>query len=103
MITKDVPGREITWQSAEGADVANSGRIEFRDAGMLDTRIGASDKKDDPAKVARDGWDAAMKGEARVVSGWKNKVQAAAAHIAPPSLMAEQHRKMAAPGTAEND
>lgn len=33
IITKDVPGREIYWQSAEGADVANSGRIEFREAG----------------------------------------------------------------------
>ena len=33
IITKDVPGREIFWQSAEGADVANSGRIEFREAG----------------------------------------------------------------------
>jgi uncharacterized membrane protein len=32
IITKDVPGRLIAWRSAEGADISNSGRIEFRDA-----------------------------------------------------------------------
>jgi uncharacterized membrane protein len=31
-ITEDEPGRLIAWQSAEGADVAHRGRIEFRDA-----------------------------------------------------------------------
>lgn len=34
VITRKVPGREISWQSAEGADVANSGRIEFNEAGQ---------------------------------------------------------------------
>ncbi len=28
-ITEDLPGQSITWQSEDGADVANSGRIEF--------------------------------------------------------------------------
>ena len=31
-ITEDDPGRTIAWTSEEGADVANSGRIEFEDA-----------------------------------------------------------------------
>lgn len=42
VITKDVPGEEITWQSVEGADVANSGRIEFRDAGARGTVVRAT-------------------------------------------------------------
>ena len=42
-----------------------------------------------------------MKGEAHIVSGWKNKLQAAAAHVTPAAVMAEQHRHMAEPGTAE--
>jgi uncharacterized membrane protein len=42
VITKDVPGEEIYWQSAEGADVANSGRIEFRDAGPRGTIVRAT-------------------------------------------------------------
>jgi uncharacterized membrane protein len=32
VVTDDEPGRLIAWQSVEGADVANSGRVEFRDA-----------------------------------------------------------------------
>ena len=70
---------------------------EFFDrADMNDTNVGEM-KKDDPAKVARDGWDAMIAGKAHIVSGWKNKVQVAAAHVAPPSLMAQFHRKLAEP------
>lgn len=42
IITKDIPGEEIYWQSAEGADVKNSGRIEFRDAGSRGTVVRAT-------------------------------------------------------------
>ena len=31
-ITEDVPGRTIAWTSEEGADVPNSGRVDFSDA-----------------------------------------------------------------------
>jgi uncharacterized membrane protein len=31
VITEDVEGQVIAWESAEGADVRNTGRIEFRD------------------------------------------------------------------------
>lgn len=48
VITKDVPGAEITWQSAEGAYVANSGRIEFRDAGARGTVVRATIAYDPP-------------------------------------------------------
>jgi len=77
---------------------------EFFERGdMLDTSVGASESKSDPADVAKDGWDALMAGKASIVSGWKNKVQAAVAHVTPASVLAEQHRKMAEPGTADND
>ena len=72
----------------------------FKRAGMMDTKVGASDSKSDPADVAKDGWDALMAGEAHIVSGLKNKIQAAVAHITPAAVLAEQHRKMAGPGTA---
>ena len=51
----------------------------FRRADMLDTKVGTADK-DDPAKVAKDGFEAMMSGEGGIVSGIKNKLQAAAAH-----------------------
>jgi short-subunit dehydrogenase len=74
----------------------------FERAGMMDTDVGTSDSKSDPADVAKDGWDALMKGQAHIVSGWKNKIQAAAAHVTPAAVLAEQHRRMAEPGSAEN-
>jgi len=74
---------------------------EFFDrAGMLDTKVG-QDEKDDPADVAKVGYEAMMKGEADVVSGWKNKVQTTLANVTPSGILAEQHRKMAEPGTGK--
>lgn len=70
----------------------------FERAGLMDTKLGQQ-KKDDPAEVARIGFDAMMNGEADVVSGWKNKVQSAIANVTPASILAEQHRKMAEPGS----
>lgn len=69
----------------------------FERAGMLDTPVGKDDSKEDPAKTARNGWDAVMAGSAHVVSGAKNKVQAALSHIMPDSVLAAQHTKMAKP------
>lgn len=74
---------------------------EFFDrADMLDTSVGADPKKSNPVDVAQDGWDALMDGKASVVSGWKNKIQQAMAKVTPAGILAEQHRKMAEPGSA---
>ncbi|MDR6955808.1 short-subunit dehydrogenase [Ancylobacter sp. 3268] len=72
----------------------------FARAGMLDTKVG-QDEKDDPAEVARNGFEAMMNGEGDVVSGWKNKLQTAAANVMPAGMLAEQHRKMAEPGSGK--
>jgi uncharacterized protein len=68
----------------------------FARADMLDTKIG-SEKKDDPVMVARQGFDAMMKGE-----GLKNKVRSAVANVTPSEKLAKQHRKEAQPGTAKH-
>jgi uncharacterized protein len=75
---------------------------EFFDrADMLDTRVGAGDK-DDPADVARDGFEALMAGDERVVShSASTKAQARAGRLMPDSAKAEMHRKMAEPGSAK--
>jgi short-subunit dehydrogenase len=72
----------------------------FERADMLDTKVGVS-KKDDAAQVAKVGFDAMMDGKGDVVSGWQNKLQSAIANVLPAGLLAEQHRKMAEPGSAE--
>ena len=69
----------------------------FRRANMLDTPVGKDDGKEDPAKTARNGWDAMMDGSAHVVSGVKNKIQAALSHLTPDTILAKQHTKMAKP------
>jgi uncharacterized membrane protein len=48
VITDDCPGESITWQSAEGADVANSGKIEFRPAGTRGSVVRAVVAYDPP-------------------------------------------------------
>lgn len=75
----------------------------FERAGMADTQVGQDDSKADPAKVAKDGWDAMLKGKGNITSGLMNKLQVAAAGIAPASVMAHQHRKMAEPGGGGDD
>jgi short-subunit dehydrogenase len=72
----------------------------FKRADMEDTKVGAG-KKDDPAEVAKIGFEAMMKGEGDVVSGWKNKIMSAMATVTPSGVLAEQHRKMAEPGGAK--
>ena len=72
----------------------------FRRADMLDTKLGTA-KKDDPADVAKIGFEAMMKGEAQVVSGFKNKVQVALEKVAPAEYVAHQHRKRAEPGSGD--
>ncbi|MDH0868183.1 SDR family NAD(P)-dependent oxidoreductase [Mitsuaria sp. GD03876] len=71
----------------------------FQRAALMDTKVG-TDKKQPPEEVAKTGYDAMADGEAGVVAGWKNKLQAALTHVTPDSVLAEQHRKMAEPGKA---
>lgn len=73
----------------------------FERADLMDTKVGQG-KKDDPADVARTGYEAMMRGEGDVVAGWKNKLQAALAAVTPESVKAEQHRGMAEPGSGKD-
>ncbi|WP_352236880.1 SDR family NAD(P)-dependent oxidoreductase [Lentzea sp. NBRC 102530] len=75
---------------------------EFFDrAGMQDTLV-ATGEKDDPAEVARQGFEALMKGDDHVVAGsLKNKVQAIAGKVAPDTVKARMMRTMTEPGSAE--
>jgi short-subunit dehydrogenase len=72
----------------------------FERADMGDTKVG-TDEKAKASDVAKTGFDAMMKGEIKVVAGFKNKVRAAVSHVAPDTTLAEMHRKMAEPGTGK--
>lgn len=73
----------------------------FERADLMDTKVGTDDHKADPADVAHIGFKAMMDGEGDVVAGFKNKMQAAIANVTPSAVLAEQHRKMAEPGSAK--
>jgi uncharacterized protein len=68
----------------------------FERADMMDTKVGQG-SKDDPAMVAQVGFDAMLRGDGDVVSGWKNKLQTAVASVTPAGVLAKQHAKMAKP------
>jgi short-subunit dehydrogenase len=71
----------------------------FARADMLDTKVGSA-RNDDSAEVARIGFDAMMRGDGDIVSGWKNKLQSALANVMPAGMLAKQRKKTAAPGSA---
>jgi len=72
----------------------------FERADLLDTKLGTG-YKDDPADVARDGFEALMDGDERVIShSIKTKAQARSGRVTPDSVKAEMHRKLTEPGSA---
>jgi short-subunit dehydrogenase len=72
----------------------------FERADMMDTKVGQA-KKDDPTDVAKTGFDAMMRGDGDIVSGWQNKLQTAIASVTPSGVLAKMHERMAAPGTGK--
>ena len=72
----------------------------FERADMEDTKVGTA-QKDDPADVARTGYNALMKGDRSVIYGFKNKLQVAAASVLGGGFSAAAHRKMAEPGSGD--
>ncbi len=72
----------------------------FHRAGMDDTRVGAG-RKDDPDLVARQGFEALMKGRPQVTAGGpKTRLLGAAARVLPEVVKGKLHRRMSEPGGA---
>ena len=73
----------------------------FERADLMDTRMGQA-RKDDPAEVAKTGFEAMLRGDGDVVSGWHNKLQSAIASVTPSGILAAAHGRMAEPGSASD-
>lgn len=70
----------------------------FAKADMLDSKaVQDKSKLSDPADVAKDGYEALMRGDDKVVSGFKNKVQMTLANVTPDTVLAEQVKKQQEP------
>lgn len=70
----------------------------FRRADLMDTKLGR-EKKMEAAEVAQLGYEAMMKGEDSIITGWKNKLQVAASRVQSSESLAEQHRGRTEPGS----
>ena len=70
----------------------------FERAHLDDTKVGVM-KKDDPADVAKAGYEALMKGERGEIYGLKNKLEVAAASVLGGGFSAEQQRRQTEPGS----
>jgi len=76
----------------------------FNKADMQDSKsVQDKSKMSDPAKVAKDGYEALMKGDDKVVSGTKNKIQVAMGNVLPDTLLADQTKKKQAPVDKSNE
>lgn len=70
----------------------------FRRASMIDTPLGRLPFKDDPAKTARQGYDAMLRGDQKVVaSSLASKLMGAVAHVLPDSVKAAANRLIVRP------
>jgi short-subunit dehydrogenase len=73
----------------------------FERAGMQDTKLG-SGSKDDPAEVAKQGYEAMMAGKHRVVAGSvKNKAQVASGRVMPETAKAATQARQTEPGSGQ--
>ncbi|HEX8102020.1 MAG TPA: SDR family NAD(P)-dependent oxidoreductase [Solirubrobacteraceae bacterium] len=75
----------------------------FERADMLDTKMGTTDAKDSAAEVARQGFEALMKGEERAVAAsLATKLQGHGSRLLPERAKAALHRGMAKPGSGSD-
>jgi hypothetical protein len=69
----------------------------FKNAGMENATLVQEGGLADPAEVAKDGYEALMAGEHKIISGMKNKAQVAMGNMMPDSAVAEQMAKQNKP------
>jgi short-subunit dehydrogenase len=69
----------------------------FNKANMNDSKIVQTGKLASAAEVAKDGYEALMKGDDMVVSGLKNKIQVAMSNITPDARVADKMKEQQEP------
>ena len=73
----------------------------FNKADMLNAKNVVEGELADPAKVAKDGYEALMNNDDKVISGFKNKVEVGMMNMMPESAVAEIVHKQQAPVTED--
>ncbi len=70
---------------------------------MEESKIVQDGKLDDPAKVTKDGYEALMRGDDMVISGFMNKINVAMSNMMPDKAAAESMNKKQAPSKEKNN
>ncbi|GAA4728324.1 SDR family NAD(P)-dependent oxidoreductase [Flavisolibacter ginsenosidimutans] len=66
-------------------------KAEMQESKILDSKLS------DPVQVAKDGYEALMSGDDKVISGFKNKMMVGMSNLMPESTVANQMKKMQEP------
>ncbi|OUJ74233.1 SDR family NAD(P)-dependent oxidoreductase [Hymenobacter crusticola] len=69
----------------------------FDKADMEDSKLVQEGSKADPAKVAKDGYEALLANKDKIISGFKNKAQVALSNLMPDDIVAENMLKQGEP------
>jgi len=69
----------------------------FDKADMEDSKLVQEGSKADPAKVAKDGYEALLAGKDKIISGFKNKAQVAMSNLMPDDMVANNMLKQGEP------
>lgn len=69
----------------------------FRKADQEDAKMVKEGDLADPAKVAKDGYEALMAGKDKIISGLMNKAMVASSHVMPDTMVASNMHKMMEP------
>lgn len=85
----------ITALQPGATDTDFFNKADMQESKILDTKLS------DPVKVAKDGYEALMKGDDKIVSGFKNKAMVASSNIMPDTMVAAQMDKMQQPRSTE--
>ena len=81
----------ITALQPGATDTDFFNKADMQESKILDTKLS------DPVKVAKDGFEALMSGDDKVISGVKNKVMVGMSNVMPESMVADQMNKMQEP------
>ncbi len=74
----------------------------FNKADMEQAKMIKEGSKADPAQVAKDGYEALLAGKDKIVSGFKNKMMAAAGNLLPDDVVSDQMIKQMQPSGEES-
>ena len=90
-------GVTLTALQPGATDTDFFNKADMQESKIMDTKLS------DPTKVAKDGYNALMKGDDKIVSGFKNKAMLAAGNVIPDTMLAEQMNKMQQPREQEEN